>query len=360
MEKYLYYIKDKYNSSLRSYKENNTKKEIKESFLGRINFSPYSNILNFERNIYFDKIFPYSNVSKFNKKIIPELCAAAFTELFYANNIDIEIRRNLEQYFLALMSNMDYYCSVDISQIKIHLGNQDLFNNNSKNFIFTLGVTSELFETSEKRDIIINRLKIAKEFKDCLTKERFANIIGKKFNFYNNHFTLNNKIKQCFWLDNEFLELDENYINEIQNLVKSSMSCKTAYNDVCEIKPKSGNITKTNFTIIAKYISDFKKNNAQNPVNIFIITSTFQLYKLALEIEKHYFNKEEDRPDSIVLIGDQSFYSLMHNELNIPKEDDKIIGPEKHTLHKKRIRTFMYEIFMHILDNNTFKLTNPS
>jgi hypothetical protein len=117
-----------------------------ESFQGRIKFNQFSRLFNFENYIYEDKQFPYSIISNYNKRLIPELISACFADMVYENFIGDEIRRNMEQYFISIMSNMDYLNFSHLAQVK-----QELLGdiNDEKNLIYVLGAAPPTFDDEE-------------------------------------------------------------------------------------------------------------------------------------------------------------------------------------------------------------------
>lgn len=110
-------------------------------------------------------------------------------------------------------------------------------------------------------------------------------------------------------------------------------------------KNPTSKLTAENLEYIYADIRERKKQGKLKSYNLFLVTSTFHVLKTAIEIEKHFYNAIEDKPDNIVFIGNEKFFDLAHNKVNCKSK-------EKGTFHKKKLKSFLYELFLHTLDKN--------
>lgn len=79
-----------------------------------------------------------------------------------------------------------------------------------------------------------------------------------------------------------------------------------------------------------------------NSKNLIIFTSTFLLVKLAKEIESFYYSRPNERPDNVILIGDEAFFKLIDR----PSETNAIFK-------LKKMKSLFFEMFHHALDRNS-------
>lgn len=287
-----------------------------ESFQGRIKFGQFSELFNFEDYIYEDKQFQYSIISNYNKRLIPEFISSVFTELVYENHVSEEIRRNMEQYFLAIMSNMDYQNYAHISQLKNEL--KVVLDDEGKNIFYVLGAAPQIFNDKEYVDLLNERI------------ERV------NFLFENG---IKTKGQTNIWM------------REIGNKHRDINSCSCIFIKNPGTLAKSVNggrpitkLTSENLEFIFKDIV----NRDLTGYNLFLLTSTFHILKAAIEVERYFYNVESNKPNNIIFIGDEKFFDLAHNIENCQNEKEK-------NYHKKKLKSFLYELFLHSLDRNAIK-----
>ena len=290
-----------------------------ESFQGRIKFGQFANIFNFEDYIYEDKQFQYSIISNYNKRIIPEFVSATFSNMVYENFVGDEIRRNMEQYLIAIMSNMDYQNFAHIGQLKQELSE---VLNKENNLIYIIGAAPQTFTDEEYVELLNERITRA----DSLLNDGIE--FRSKTKLWKRH-KLDNSVSKKIIDSTLYSTSDEESV-----LGKNKMNGE---------KPTS-KLTSANLDYIYKDIISKEVKN----YNLFIVTSTFHVLKTAIEFERHFYNVENHKPDNIIFIGDEKFFDLAHNKVNCRNKD-------KATYHKKKIKSFLYELFMHTLDKNAVK-----
>lgn len=285
-----------------------------ESFQGRIKFDQFVELFNFEDYIYADKKFQYSIISNYNKRLIPEFISASFANLVYENLITEEIRRNMEQYFIAIMSNMDYHNFAHISQLKNELSSILSAENN---IFYVLGATPQTFNDNEYKILINER------------KEKAVNIItdgGVQTNYTTEIWVRKGLATTC-----------------TTNFSISS-GATTLANSINGSSRPTSKLTSENLNLIYE---DIKQRNLTN-YNLFLVTSTFHVLKTAIEVEKHFYDNDSNKPDNVIFVGNEKFFDMAHNRLNCK---DKAQA----TYHKKKLKSFLYELFLHALDRNAVK-----
>lgn len=288
-----------------------------ESFKGRVDFSNFIELFNFEKNIYNDKQFKYSLISNNNKRLIPEFISAAFAKLIYDTYIDINIRTKLEQYLIAIMSNIDYHNYATIEQLK----NQLELNNSTNTFYHILGSCPTSFK-EHKFEILQERINTASKFYTEIP-----------------HLTDKVKIKIHIRDSNERSLYNELKKNIPHNLIDPETRDK---------EPTS-KLTKNEISFIFNQIKDSPKGNNYNLV---LFASTYHITKVAQEIEKYFYEKTEvNYPKNVYIIGTEKFFDLITNE-KILKKLDK---PFNELFVLKKMQSFLFEIFMHSLDLNRQK-----
>jgi len=291
-----------------------------ESFQGRIKFGQFEKLFNFENYIYEDKQFKYSTISSYNKRLIPEFVASAFAHMIYHEDVDEKIRRNMEQYFVAIMSNMDYQNFAHIAQLKNELKN-DLPT--KFNFCFAIGVAPLMFDDTEYVKLINERMIHAEQFV-ADTKDTFRSWSRTKFwkRSLNSPYSTHIKIPDNIFWGNDRFALDDRTSEKPYNLTIENLN--KIYDAIKSENPK-----------FEKY-------------NLVIVTSTFHIIKTAIELEKLFYNKEEMAPTNVIFVGDEKFYTLAHNQHDCH-------DPNFPMYHKKKLKSLIYELFLHALDKNLIK-----
>jgi hypothetical protein len=289
-----------------------------ESFQGRIKFGQFANLFNFEDYIYEDKQFQYSIISNYNKRIIPEFVSASFANMVYENFVGDEIRRNMEQYFIAIMSNMDYLNFAHIGQVKQEL-NEVL--NKEKNLIYIIGAAPNTYSDEEYIEIVNERI------------DKANNLLQDGIEFNS---------KNPFWKRDVEGQLSSKLKPSILYFTTGKLS------NLGGVKvggdKKTSKLTSENL----EHIYEDIKSKQLTSYNLFIVTSTFHILKTAIEIERYFYNNNNHKPDNIIFVGNETFFDLAHNKSNCQDID-------KATYHKKKIKSFLYELFMHTLDKNATK-----
>lgn len=305
--------------------ENEIPMELKEyeSFKGRVDFTDFVELFNFEDKIYKDKQFKYSLISNNNKRLIPEFISAACSKLIYDGLIDIEIRTKLEQYFIAILSNLDYRNYATFEQLKDELNS----NNAKNNFYYILGSCPLSFKD--------HKFPILKERIDVSTK--FFEII------YDSNPPA--RAEMTIYLREEKEKTD--YDKQIKPFINIKF-LKIKTNEDNNI-PKS-KLTKEELSLIFKEIKDNPriKDNPSDNYNLVLFASTYHISKVAQEIEKYFYDKASvPYPKNIFIIGTEKFFDLITNRkiTAIKKEADEM-------LVLKKMQSFLFEIFMHSLDRN--------
>lgn len=295
-----------------------------ESFQGRIKFDQFADLFNFEDFIYEDKQFKYSIISTYNKRIIPEFVSAAFANLIYENHVSEEIRRCMEQYFIAIMSNMDYQNFSHISQLKSEMKNSIEKNDN---IIYILGAVPQTFNSQEYVDVLNERIEKADE----LIKSGIVSVSSKT------KIWLKSKIEKEFY-----------------KKINDSINFESSWEEAVLGKENNGKrpvtkLTVENLKYIFNDIHQRQQDGMSTNYNLFIITSTFHVLKTAIEVEKHFYNEMNNRPNNIVFVGNEKFFELAHSRSNCA-------DPDRSIFHKKKLKSFLYELFLHTLDRNAVNL----
>lgn len=287
-----------------------------ESFKGRMNFSDFIELFNFENNIYQDKQFKYSLISNNNKRLIPEFISAACAKLIYDGLIDIEIRPKLEQYLIAILSNLDYHNYATIEQLK------DEFKKiQDKHFYFVLG-SCPLSFGNHRVEILKERITATDKFFNDL------NISSDKAKLYL-HNSVADEIKTHKGKNIEIIQPEKN-----------------------DVKSK---LTKEEIKEIFKHLNS--NLNTGESYNLVLFASTYHISKIAHEIEKYFYdNTSINYPKNIIIIGTEKFFDLItSNRVLNPKDEKEIQDGIDELFILKKMQSFLFEIFMHSLDKNKQK-----
>lgn len=301
-----------------------------ESFQGRIKFSQFEKLFNFENYIYDDKQFKYSIISNYNATIIPELISAAFALMVYENDVDEKVRRNMEQYFIAIMSNMDYQNFAHITQVKREFSSSV---KDETNLFYILGTAPLIFDEDEYIDLLVERIATANKF-----IERLVGFPKEKSRIWKHAVDQEYLVKMKLNKDSFFWSKDE----ENQTLTGRSEDIDT-------------NFTVENLDFIYEDVMKLKAEKGFEKYNLFIFTSTFQIIETALALEKHFYNNGDIMPSNITFVGDEKFFDLAHNK-NIPAaENENQFNVSNPLYHQKKLKSFIYDLFKHSLDKNEVK-----
>jgi hypothetical protein len=293
-----------------------------ESFKGRVDFSNFIELFNFEKNIYNDKQFKYSLISNYNKRLIPEFISAALSKLIFDVNIDIDIRAKLEQYLIAIMSNIDYRNYATLEQLK----NQLDFNKSDNTFYHILGSCPKSFK--------IHKFQILQERINTAVK------------FYTEIPHLTEKVKIKIYINGKAEEILYN------TLLKNNINHPSIDLEIKDNEPTS-KLTKNEISYIFNQIKDNPKGNNYN---LILFASTYHITKVAQEIEKYFYEKTSVAyPKNIFIIGTEKFFDLVTNRkiLELKERESGIKFDELFVL--KKMQSFLFEIFMHSLDLNRQK-----
>lgn len=320
-----------YSRALKTLSNNNTSEEEKEklreiikelkeyeSFKGRINYSNFIELFNFENKVYQDKQFKYSLISNNNKRLIPEFISGACAKLIYDGLIDIEIRTKLEQYFIAILANLDYHNYATLDQLK------DKFKEiaHIKCHYFVLGSCPLSFQDHQV-DIL---------------KERIA-VTNTLFTYLNIN------------ADMAKLYLQNNVIEKIKSFKGNNIEIvRIENNDV------TSKLTKEEIKEILTRLKD-NISDPEKPYNLVLFASTYHISKVAHEIEKYFYgDKPIHYPKNIFILGTEKFFDLITSKrvLN-PNDDNEKQKSIDELFILKKMQSFLFEIFMHSLDRNRQK-----
>lgn len=303
-----------------------------EPFIGRLSYHSYLKIFNFEKNIYEDKQFKYSTISNFNKRIMPELMSGIMSNLIYNEAIDLEIRPAIENYMIAIMSNLDYINLADLEMVKNYK-----IDNKCKNLLYVMGTCPTIFSNMEREFTIYERLKTASLIKDGFVNK--SKLLVKKIILRHGEEFLWKKFQK------QHGEIIKNFNNPTYTLSEAEGAVKLTYKNLYEIlQSSSGDLVGSeNF-------------------NLIIVCSTSQILKLAIELEKLYYGENNfSKPSLILLVGTQNLYSLISNKNYLKGHlNDKIQNHFSknedfmHIYNIKNLQSFLFELFLHALDKNKF------
>lgn len=123
-----------------------------QSFKGKVDFSHYFDLLDFEQHIYYDKLHKYKETFSHNKRIIPDFISSIFASMIQENIVSYEIRRVLEQYVIALMINKDYKNYATYDQLGAdfhHLVSK--IKQQRKNYVYIWSGSPVIFDAEEKK-----------------------------------------------------------------------------------------------------------------------------------------------------------------------------------------------------------------
>jgi hypothetical protein len=317
-------FKEAYSSVLKPKLDTDLSLKEYESFKGRIEFSNFIELFNFEKNIYSDKQFKYSLISNNNKRLIPEFISATFSKLIYDGLIDVEIRTKLEQYLIAIMSNLDYRSYATLEQVKDELEK----NKTDKTFYNILGTCPLSFGT-DKFEIFKERIKIANKF----VKE-----------IYGGTFDGQVKMSPDFKFDDDTeKKIFKEHVKPLTDEGKIEINIKKNVT-------LTSKLTKYEITEIFSQIEDNIETNKK--YNLVLFASTYHISKVAQEIEKYFYeNTHTDFPQNIFLVGTEKFFDLITSSKLL--NDQNKNNNELFVL--KKMQSFLFEIFMHSLDRNRQK-----
>lgn len=308
----LHGLRDNYNLKLKQY----------ESFRGRINFNQFQSILNFEENIYRDKRFEYSAISNYDKRFIPEYMAGALATVFESGLLQTNFRAVLEQYMMAMMSDMDYHNYANIEMLRMAVGASN--KRDCPSYFYVMGICPPIFDAKD----YIKEINVR---------------IEKAVGLWGDVQKLNKKQPLRIFLKNE-----SNLGNYLPVLSKHYGSEESFKRDIeiylIDGYPRENKLTKQNVQKI------FENIPSEEEFNLIVITSTFHVAKTAKEIEKYLFtNKNREKYlQNIFVVGTEKFYTLFDNTKSYTDEENK-------RYHIRKMQSFLFEVYLHALDRNTIK-----
>jgi hypothetical protein len=324
--------------------------KIFQSFEGKINFGPLLEVFNYEKEIYSDKMFRFSLLSSLDKKLIPEFMSAAFAHLYFHRCIHNNVRRPLEQYFISLMASMNYHNFSSGAQFRELVAH---FFKDVPAKLYVLGAVPENFMKTDGKNIkereygniLCQRIDVALEIKKYTTKYNFLNIQPPNLNLFVpkslNQQLVNNFHKICN--DADFIHLS------------TSPHLEDTESTTCE----NVRLVMEDFYGVTDTMSP-KWELKSNKITLIMVTSTFHIYKTALEVERFFFRQNiasKHKPFNVVIIGEESVYELVshiEDQINQPKNKDNTdLKNSIGVIRKKKIKDFMFEIFEHALDKNS-------
>lgn len=281
-----------------------------EPYEGRIDFSLYRDIFNFENYIYKDKLFRYNTISNSNKRLIPDYISSVFAELIHNSNLSKEIRRNIEQYFFAIMSNMDYINIANDNEIIEEL------NSSAVNNIYSvIGNIPTIFNNDEKIEFLVERGNCFIDLSEKITPHANGPIS---------------------------VRIDSGIAT---GYVRFKKNCQLS------LKQHEYEANKQTSESLKDTFDALKENS--NDYNLIIISSSFHLLKCALEIERHFQRNVLKKPKNILLVGQNKIYDIIKAT---PKDSSQGSDIRSNNIcRKKEIKSLVYEIIMHNLDRNAIK-----
>ena len=293
-----------------------------ESFRGRLDFKQFNSIFKFENSIYSDKVLSYENLKRMNSDIIVDFASSVLTRFIYRDFTSKDIRKHIEQYFIAIMTSLDYFLYPDILLLK----NED-FRVEYSSYGAVMGSMPDNFHPSQHKLILNSRIYTAQNYIGELT-------LDKTFLITTNE---------------DYLELKKANYDGFENLL-----CNNESDPQRRLSFKK-NKTKENIDKILKHMLDDGSIVKDRPWELIVFTSTFHIIKTAIELEKYLLeehpsyiqseNKKLGNLARIVIIGDDQVYDLM-----------KGLGDKNETdndkLRKRKLKCFLFELYKHALDRN--------
>ncbi|QEC78964.1 hypothetical protein [Mucilaginibacter ginsenosidivorax] len=325
-----------------------------QGFEGKINFEPLLNIFNYSKEVYDDKMSRFSLLPDFDKKFIPDFMASSFALLWFNRCIHNNIRRPLEQYLTSLMSNLNYQQFSSGAQLKDLV---DRFFPDNKALIYVLGACPENFKSKKARNIaddeyyqiLVQRLNTANKVSTFCGN--FMEIEPKQEGFFvhADHYRQINVVLQDHPNESVYLNSDKDAAIAVERNITRD------------------NIGKVMTNFYDELLQEEQKLESIAAYDLIIVTSTFHIFKTALEVERYFFrnNITAKQPKNVVIIGDESFYDLMSHcddKINKKRSDrdkeeykEPVPDDDLPLIRKKKVKNFMFEIFQHALDKNSNK-----
>lgn len=299
-----------------SSKDKREQKELKyfQPYVGRIEFKDYFQLFNFNKNIYSDKIFKYGIIPNYNKRIIPEFASACISNLIYSGVIDLDVRMVIEQYIIAMMSNMDFVNIADLYQLK-----EFNYHEGIETKMYVFGSCSSVFGNDDYLNVISERLKTAN-----IVYPKINGLLKKVKTFLRNeeyYKSLNNEVDQNFC--NFVFSLNENNNETVDKLTKKNVN--KIFNDIT-----------------------WTRDTSEGEYNLVIICSSFQLISVAYEIEKYFHESTSKiKPSSLLLIGGENIFEVVVNQKWL--DFDRNIKKE---ICLKKMQSLLYEVYFHSLNKS--------
>lgn len=85
------------------------------SYRGRIDFNQFNSVLKFPKEIYYQKKLLFNNILHQNIDMVVDYASAVLTHFIYYHIASKDIRKNLDQYFSAIMIDNDYHFFPDFN-----------------------------------------------------------------------------------------------------------------------------------------------------------------------------------------------------------------------------------------------------
>src|SRR5690606_18759294 len=96
-----------------------------------------------------------------------------------------------------------------------------------------------------------------------------------------------------------------------------------------------------------------KRDDVKSDFNLIVISSSFNLLKCAIEIEKLIQRQKLKKPDNILLVGGKKIYDKIKPPaaLNFDERSDS----QDTIINTKKVKSLIYEVILHNLDRNAIK-----
>lgn len=283
-----------------------------ESFRGRIDFSHYLSLFDFENYIYRDKKLSSNNFKQKNIEVVADFASSVLTKYIYDDFISKDIRKHIEGYFLAIMSNIDY-----------------------KLYTHELFTSHEHITTPYSVSLIMG--SVPEHFRN-ISKD----IIDERVNFTKNIVQSNEIV---------FLSGKTEDIKHYETEIDEPKIVTTTFGD-----SEKNQLTKKcihAFFDQLKYHTEITKKMNSNSWELRIYTSSFNVIKCALELDQYIHNFEPTANShisdcfaklvSVKIIPECRIFDLITNP---PVGKDEI----KH--RKQKLKAMLFELYSHALNKN--------
>lgn len=297
-----------------------------QSVGGKIRVDRYTDLLNVARHLHDDKKGPYRLVPGYNRRILPDILASALAIMLKDRRVTKDVRPLLEQHLMAIMNNYDYVACVHDQQLYEILNETEC---KRMTYYAVMGAAPPIFNKTEYCRLMIERVERANRFVNT-----HANQIRKR-----------KKLPIHIWKNVNHVDLN-------RRLTQSDgWELNRSLEEAGSESP--GATTKVTESALGKFLPELKatieaeqeRHSRPVPYNLVLFSSTFHIARLAVEVERWFFQNVAVRPHNTIIVGTQNFFWNL-------REASKTNAPENVPFALKKVKSCLFDLMMHATDKN--------